>query len=214
MTMGEIIANCKIKPMSAAFIGFLLLGSLFNLTAQSNPALGRFSATESNGSVYLGWTMLAGFTCSGIQVFRSTDSIQFNRIGLIPEICGSVSEALSYTFEDPAPILNQVNYYRLELGPYGLSPTVSIEVIAHGDLLYQIRPHPIVGEGQIYFVKTSNETHELILYTPDGIVAYRLTTQGEYFALQTESLPSGVYPFTIGPAGKAPSIMGKMAIIH
>lgn len=200
--------------MNSVFVGFLLLGSLLNLTAQGNPALGRFSATESNGSVYLGWTMLAGFTCSGIQVFRSTDSIQFNRIGIIPEICGSVSEALSYTYEDPEPILNQVNYYRLELGPYGLSPIVSIEVIDHGDLPYQIRPHPIAAEGRIYFVSGSTDMHELVLYAPNGIVASRLTTLEDYFSLQAASLPSGIYPFTIGPVGEATTIVGKLAIIH
>ena len=202
------------KPVNFLFIGFFLLVCIFSLPAQNNPALGRFSATESQGSVYLSWTMLAGFTCSGIQVFRSTDSIEFNRIGIIPEICGSVSEALSYTYEDPEPVLNQVNYYRLELGPYGLSPIVSVEVIDRGDEQYQIRPHPIITQGKIYFARQTNDLHQLILYTQQGILVQTLTTLEAYFSLEVESLPAGLYPFTIGLVDKKPFLQGQVSITH
>jgi hypothetical protein len=213
MTIGKKTGKAM-KPVICVIIGFLLLAGRHDMSAQGNPALERFSATESDGVVYLSWTMLTGFTCSGIQVFRSTDSVAFARIGIIPGICGSVSEALSYTYADPDPVRNQVNYYRLELGPYGLSPMASIEVIDHGNLQYQIRPHPVVSSGRIYFDKQHNEEHRHTLYNQTGKVIYTTTTREEFVSLEAGALPSGLYPFTIGPVDKRPSIQGQVTVIQ
>src|SRR5687768_12462136 len=92
----------------------LLLMSITFRQAQGSPILGKFSLSESNGQVALDWQIVAGSTCNGIQIYRSTDAVQYSQIGNIAGICGSITEAVNYFFTDTTPVKNAINYYYLE----------------------------------------------------------------------------------------------------
>ena len=81
-----------------------------NALGQINPILGHFYASEQNGVVILSWEILAGSTCNGIQIFRSTDDLNFSQINDIPGICGNISFAQDYIYEDIIPVKNKTNF--------------------------------------------------------------------------------------------------------
>src|SRR5437870_3891883 len=80
-----------------------------------------FEAIQVENRVQLNFTISAGNTCNGIQIFRSPDAVNFIEIGDIQGVCGSSDRSESYFFIDQAPLKNKTNYYRLQLGTLGSS---------------------------------------------------------------------------------------------
>lgn len=184
------------------------------IVAQSHPILGKFYISETEGSVFLSWSIIAGSTCNGIQIFRSTDSTNFSQIGEIYGVCGSVDFEQPYDFTDNNPVKNKVNYYRLELGSQGFSQVVSVEIIDIESNGYQIRPHPANTETKIYFDNNKKQEYQLILYNMNGIEVFTTTAKEDFFLLNTSLLQSGLYLFTISISGNPPTAQGKLFVQH
>lgn len=191
----------------------LALGTYTSGAAQNHPMLSDFSVVETDEQAYLSWTIIAGSTCSGIQIYHSTDSVNFTVIGEISGVCGSVTEPQNYNFTDADPVLNSVNYYKLELGGQGFSQIISVKIIALQDG-YQVQPQPANSETRIYFDNDEGQQHELSVYNTDGVKVLSSTTESNYFHVITAKLPSGVYVFTIAGPGDRRSVNGKFAVHH
>ncbi len=197
------------------FLLLLLLSQTATITvAQTHPILGKFTVSENEGEVYLSWSIIAGSTCNGIQIYRSSDSINFSQIGEIPGVCGSVDFVQPYDFTDNNPAKNSVNYYRLELGNQGFSQIVSVEIIDIASNGYQIRPHPANAETKIYFDNDTKQEQRLSLYNLNGIEVFTATTKGDFVQLNTFFLQSGLYLFTISVSGSLPTAQGKLLVQH
>ena len=181
--------------------------------AQGSPLLGKFSLSQFEGRVSLFWQIVEGSTCNGIQIYRSTDTINFQRIGYIGGTCGSLDEPVNYTFTDPLPVENTVNYYYLELGTIGISEVLSIEVFSSTNGGYVIRPHPIVDQGSIYFEAPGNDANLLQVFDIEGKVVYSAESADVFFEINTTSLPSGLYPFTISSINSV-IIQGSFLVQH
>ncbi len=181
--------------------------------AQTHPMLSNFSVAEINGQTYLSWTIIAGSTCSGIQIYRSTDSLNFTMIGEISGVCGSVSEPQNYSFTDSDPVFNSVNYYKLELGGQGFSQVVSVKIIALQNG-YQVQPQPANAETRIYFDNDQGQQHELSVYNTAGVKIMSSITESNYFHVITAKFPAGVYVFTIAGSGDGRTVQGKFAVHH
>ncbi len=181
--------------------------------AQHTNILSYFQATENNGKVTLNWQIFAGSTCSGIQIFRSTDSTNFSQIGEIIGVCGSFTEPVNYSFTDESPVQNAVNYYRLALGATGKSITVSIQLIDINTTGYQIRPHPLNGTGYIYFDNSANDTHQLSIYNASGHLLATKFTSTNYFVVESNIYTNGLYLFTIEKGDKI-TTKGKFVIVN
>lgn len=186
--------------------------TMSNSHAQDASLLDNFSAFEHNGSIYLNWTVAAGTTCNGIDIYRSGDNLNFNHIGRIPGVCGNNSSPVSYSFTDENPIPNNTNYYRLELGNFGYSTTISHDFISIQNNEFQIRPHPVTSESKIYFNNSTKKECEFILYNLNGVKHLRLSTTENFFPISKDFLPSGIYVFTIAPVGSLPKIKGRLII--
>ena len=119
--------------------------------------------------------------CNGIQIFRSTDKINFIKIGDIAGVCGSTSAPQPYDLTDINPVKNSFNYYRLELGGSGISDIIGIEIIELEYSGYQIRPNPISTEAKIFFENNKNQEHHLTIYDTNGNQALALVTKEEFF---------------------------------
>lgn len=115
------ISNFRHVTMVSLIFLLVSLKGISTLHAQQLPYLNTFSATETNGQVYLNWIIASGNTCDGVRVYRSADGIEYNQIGDIGGICGSPYSAVSYEFWDTMPLLNRISYYKLELGNLGFS---------------------------------------------------------------------------------------------
>lgn len=176
-------------------IGYLVINPMG--TYAQNPILGSFTVIENNGSVFLTWSILAGNTCDGTKIFRSTDLITFTQIGEIVGVCGSASVEEVYGFTDVTPVPNSINYYRLELGLSGFTHTISIEVISIGSSGYQLRPNPVTNDGKLYFENPRNQLCTINFYRTDGRKVYSTTTKDEFIHVNTAFVSRGLYVFNI-----------------
>jgi len=192
----------------------MVLISIFSAhaQAQTDPILGKFSLSESNGQVSMYWQILAGRTCNGIQIFRSTDKVNYARIGFIGGICGSVTEPVNYFFVDTTPVLNMINYYYLEFGGVGTSHVIAVEIVDKRNGGYQIRPHPIQSAGRIYFEAIGGEVYILRVYDVLGHELFSDETSTSFFEINASTLPPGCYTFSILAAGSARRFAGKLLI--
>lgn len=100
--------------------------------SQFHEILDDFYVIQINNEVKLRWVIKNGQTCNGIQIYRSQDTLNFERIGEIPGICGSTNEAVPYDFVDSFPIKNKTNFYRLQLGNQGYSQYIQIDYKFYG----------------------------------------------------------------------------------
>jgi hypothetical protein len=182
---------------------FCLLGSI-HVGAQNPPFLGRFEATELGDHVVLNWQMIAGNVCQGIEIFRSTDSTNFELIGYISGDCGNISEPVDFTFTDESPVVNQKNYYRLVLGLLGESQIVGILINNPGDRAILARPNPVSHELQIDFRNLNNKKAILELYDAKGQLVYTDQTFGDQFRILVDDFPSGNYTVQISSEGEKP----------
>ncbi|CAN5479792.1 hypothetical protein BH11BAC2_BH11BAC2_21810 [soil metagenome] len=195
---------------------FLICSFFFGTTvsfSQISPIIGDFSLYENRGNVYLNWQIIAGSNCNGIQIWRSTDSLEFTQIHDIPGVCGNISTPQNFDFTDKNPVKNKTNYYRLELGNTGPSEVLSIEIIAIENG-FQVRPNPIADYAKIYFDNNINILSQLIIYNLHGQNIFSLATKENFFEVSTENLQSGIYFFTIGTEGGAPMAQGKIVVQH
>jgi len=175
----------------------LLIMSCYSCFAQNNAILGNFTLFEAQGKVTLAWSIVKGSTCNGINIHRSTDGLHYVQVGEIPGVCGSSSEPLYYSFVDENPKKNSINYYKLELGNYGDSQVLPIEIIDIENNGYQIRPNPISSTGRIYYDNDRKEVHQLIFFQLNGAVLLDILSEQDYFDVDVSSFTAGIYLFTI-----------------
>lgn len=182
--------------------------------SQSDSILDNFTVFENNGKVYLNWIIKSGRTCNGTQIFRSTDSLQFLKIGSIAGVCGSSTEPVPYNFTDDNPITNSVNYYRLELGSYGTSHVLSVEIIDIANDGYQIRPNPASTKTRIYFDNNSKQLHHFSLFNVNGFYCTSLISKDDYLDFDVSNLQNGIYFFTILNSENILKAKGKLNVVH
>lgn len=193
---------------------WIFMLTMLSAKAQDQPVLDVFFATENNGVVYLNWRILAGGTCNGTNVLRSSDSLNFTEIGRIFGVCGNLSKPESYSFIDESPVSNKRNYYRLELGPWNFSETIYTDIIDLNEQAYQIRPNPIQTKAKIYYRNTKKLKQTLSIYNIIGQKMVSLTSRDEYFEIDVRTLENGMYVFSIIPEDGQSIIKGKMIVQH
>ncbi len=172
----------------------------------------RFTATEANGRVFLDWTMNFGQTCNGIDITRSTDSLNFDVIGDIQGICGSPTDTVRYAFTDEFPVPNKTNFYRLVLGNLGPSQTVKVDIVDIDDTGYQVRPNPITESGRIYFQNDRSQAHILTLFTISGKAVEETITRSDFFEINSAKLEAGLYVFRIESEKGQSRVNGKILV--
>lgn len=186
---------------------------LVSLSVEGQQFLSHFSIAEGGGKVVLNWTIDAGNTCLGIDIIRSTDGQNFTSIGTIGGVCGDLTKAVSYSFVDQAPVVNQTNYYKLLLGLDQESDVLSVEIVDLGSTGYQIRPHPVHQDGLLYFQNDSGENHVLSIYQLNGHLLSEQETSADHFILDLGIWPAGLYPFRITDA-QTGKVKAKGKLVH
>ncbi|MEA3445653.1 MAG: hypothetical protein U9R19_13115, partial [Bacteroidota bacterium] len=167
------------------------------LMAQLDSVLVRFNAFVDDGNIRLAWTIKGGFQCGGTIIQHSGDSINFENIGSIPGICGSPFYDESYSFDDLHPVLNSVNYYRIDMIGLGISKIISQDLFDFSENQVLIIPNPIVSEGQIVFENIAAETCNIKYFHSSGKTVYSENTRGNKFKIQAAKFPAGIIFFQI-----------------
>lgn len=182
--------------------------------SQHTGILAYFTAAEYNSNkVVLSWQIIAGSTCSGIQIEHSADGIVYNQIGEIVGVCGSVSEPVTYNFVDENPIKTGYNFYRLKLGNTGMSDVVSVQLVNLNKGVL-IKPHPGNALTSIYFDNESGSDIVLKIYNLSGLLIGTFFTKDTFFAIDSTVYPNGLYLFVITGPGNKDIATGKMVIVN
>ena len=170
--------------------------------SRAQDAILQFSVVQVENKVQLNFTLKAGYTCNGIGIYRSADSINFTLIGDIQGVCGSNDKNESYTFTDYAPLKNSKNFYRLEPGSLGTSGIAGVFFIDLSENDVLIYPNPVTSTSAIYTLNTSHEERTLEIFSREGKLIYRSDPSREgLFSLPTDDFIPGIYYFTISSAG-------------
>lgn len=178
--------------------------------SQNKEVVPDLSAVEFNKKVLVTWTVNQGNTCNGIDVFRSTDGVNFTKIGDIEGICGSTDASIPYNFTDVFPEKNAVNYYRLKLGGLGYTYVVSIEVLDLNGDNYIVRPNPISDQSELLFGNDGSKEAVLRVYNSHGVLVYQQSTITEKFNITKSMFTSGIYYFEIETIKR--KIQGKFLV--
>lgn len=201
----------SIKYMTLICLTMLIHG---RMAGQPDSFVDYFQVSKINSHIYLNWQLSLGNTCNGITINRSTDSIHFNRIGLIPGICGSPTDVARYHHIDSEPVLNRRNFYQLEFGGEGVSEIIGIDVVDLSDQAYQIWPNPSGDKTNIFFENDEGRVNVLHIYTPVGVSLHTQSTDSDFFHLDASALPDGIYIFTIAQVGAQPGLTGTLLVQH
>jgi hypothetical protein len=178
-------------------IWLFILFPLSAFSQQADDVLKKFFAAPIDETVFLRWTISAGNSCQDTYVERSVDGIAFERIGIIGGICGSPDQAMTYEFTDSLPLINRVLYYRLELGYYGYTSPLSVEIKRLGDQGYLLAPNPFSISTRLAFKNDNEDELELIINDMQGRIVQEMMTIGDEFIIPGLNLNSGLYFFRI-----------------
>ena len=191
-------------------VGYAAIG----LTQELHPILDRFSAFEVNETVQIECVISSGSTCNGIDVLRSTDSLTYEIIGNISGVCGSSSDPVTYNFEDPNPVLNAPNYYKLALGGFGFTNVITIIIkdIEEGKL--RIAPNPSSAVSQIFFNNPLNQVYRLSIRNLVGESVVRKETREDLFEVNVSNLNAGYYFIHVSSEESNIVVTGVLVVSH
>lgn len=195
---------------SIAVLLFTFIG--FNSISQNEDVISSFTATEFNGKVLLTFSINSGFTCNGVTILRSLDSINFTSIGSIEGICGSSQELINYDFTDISPFKNAVNYYRLSLGGVGFSWIISAEVIDMGLNNSLIRPNPISETTEFFFDNENKAFVVLEIFSSEGMLVHTESTNEQKIIIRKSDYNAGTYFYSIHSDGVKSEVTGKFIV--
>lgn len=192
---------------------FLFLAAQMN--AQSDTILSKFNANVIGEKVLLSWRIKAGNTCNGIEVYRSTDSVNYTWIGNVEGICGNLSFPVDYEFFDESPVPNAINYYKLNLGNNGFSRVASTWYFDLSERDHLLSPNPVMEFATLRFKNDSGLKVDLKVFDLSGKLIFIETTNSDNFILQTSEFDPGEYLFQIWSEdpGSEP-ICGKVVFVH
>ncbi len=154
---------------------------------------GNFTATAQNQTSLLKWTVVQEINSSKYIIERSTDAVNFLRIGEVMAKGGN-SVVNNYSFTDNYP-LNGDDHYRIKQvdadGKYSYS---EVRKVSFSDLkaLISISPNPA---RDLIKVTITGNTEKLIvkLYNAGGQQVTSANMYGQYITLNIAQLPPAVY---------------------
>lgn len=181
---------------SLASVGLIFVTGL-SIQAQEADILDYMNISNLKGDILLDWQIAQGSTCNGIKIYRSVNNAEFIQVGEIGGICGNFYNPVRYVFKDENPVKNQVNNYRLDLGGYGNTETVGIEIIAFEAKDYQLRPNPVVTTSQLMFNNEKNKEAQIHIFDAKGNALPILTTRTNVVNINANSYNTGFYFFNV-----------------
>lgn len=191
----------------------LALGGAAAAPAQeADDFLSSFFAVQEDEQVYLRWTIKGGNTCDGTRIQRSADQLNYVEIGEISGICGSPDLPVTYDFTDSLPEKNRINYYRLELGQYGFTSPLAVELIILNDDGYALHPNPLSTRSKLSFANPGAETLRFTLVNIQGKTVLQQSTNSNQLWIEGGRLRSGVYVFKLRSETKL-FARGKLVVL-
>ena len=185
MIAGALAYLPYVPPRYNAFAGKMDEIRIYNRAlsslevAQLNAAvlplkLGQFSATKKSGQVELNWETLSEENTSHFDIERSSDGINWNRIGEVAA-AGSSVQRQGYVYRDLSPLPN-TGFYRLKMADKDGVFTFSrvITVTAASDITgIRLFPNPARETLQVQFTVERAGTAQVFITDASGKIVYR-----------------------------------------
>lgn len=166
--------------------------------AQTDTIFRSFSASPVNDGVLINFTVFKGITCTGVQIERSTDNVNFIPIHEFAGVCGAINTEESYSFLDENPINNKFSYYRLDLGLIGLySETLEVKFINYTENGVTVFPNPCLSYCTIYFSNPNKSEFQLLFFDRMGKLVRNEVTTSDRWDYDGNQFSSGIYFFQI-----------------
>lgn len=149
----------------------LIMCCFINANAQE-VKISKFDLIQADKEVLLFWTIDSGSTCNAMTIMRSLDGLDYKEIGYIGGVCGNSSSPTPYNFTDENPLLNTVNFYKLQLGYGQFTEVKSIKVqyIESGKLF--VYPNPTIVNTIIEFNNNNSRRYSVIITSSFGNVVF------------------------------------------
>ncbi|MBK7965886.1 MAG: T9SS type A sorting domain-containing protein [Bacteroidetes bacterium] len=156
-----------------------------------------FNVQQDGNKVIVFLTIRGGIQCSGLQVQRGTDSINYTLVHEFPGVCGSPSADESYVWVDDSPSRNTVNYYRLEIGNLGIVSEHKFVFFQYfeGDKLL-ITPNPC-EDCTIRFPNDKREKVRVQLFSIDGKFLLEEESTNNFYSLKDFDLQGSTFLVSI-----------------
>lgn len=173
------------------FVLWLLSTSAF---CQLPPGvIDRLAARAVGNKVQVEVTLSAGYTCNGIVITRSTDSLLFETIGLIGGVCGDSAASVSYSFTDSFPPTNQRLFYQLLLGGRIATDTRQVVVYDFAARPLILAPNPTADWVEVRFEAAVGTSEHLCLRSNLGQPLQFLLSEDGFVRFSVQDLPAGSY---------------------
>ncbi len=176
-------------------VGFLFFLLSTHIFAQR---ILNFKIFQVDQAVFLNFILSKGSSCNGFNVLHSTDSVNFKVIHEDPTICGTsnADEAKNWTHANP--IINQLNYYKIQLNPGEMSPVNRIFVNQTNKPNIVLFPNPISTDHDFLTIKilgTESLEFDGFIYNQFGNYVLKIENQSTISnsTIKIHELSNGLY---------------------
>ena len=176
-------------------VGFLFFLLSTHIFAQR---ILNFKIFQVDQAVFLNFILSKGSSCNGFNVLHSTDSVNFKIIHEDPTICGTsnADEAKNWTHVNP--IINQLNYYKIQLNPGEMSPVNRIFVNQTNKPNIVLFPNPISNDIDLLTIKilgTESLEFDGFIYNQFGNYVLKIENQSTISnsTIKINELSNGLY---------------------
>lgn len=176
-------------------VGFLFFLLSTHIFAQR---ILNFKIFQVNQAVFLNFILSKGSSCNGFNVLHSSDSVNFKVIHEDPTICGTsnADEAKNWTHANP--IINQLNYYKIQLNPGEMSPVNRIFVNQTNKPNIVLFPNPISTDIDLLTIKilgTESLEFDGFIYNQFGNYVLKIENQSTISnsTIKIHELSNGLY---------------------
>ena len=176
-------------------VGFLFFLLSTHIFAQR---ILNFKIFQVNQAVFLNFILSKGSSCNGFNVLHSTDSLNFKVIHEDPTICGTsnADEAKNWTHVNP--IINQLNYYKIQLNPGEMSSVNRIFVNQTNKPNIVLFPNPISTDHDFLTIKilgTESLAFDGFIYNQFGNYVLKIENQSTISnsTIKINELSNGLY---------------------
>jgi len=168
---------------------------------------------ENRGAINnLAWTTVTESNNSRFELERSSDGINFNKIGFVPSkgLNGNSAIELNYIFEDVKPMPDR-NYYRLKQmdinGQFEYSKIVLLRASrSNGITIQNIFPNPVFENLNISINSSMKERISIVITNVEGRILKKtetiLAAGDNLIPLQVKFLEPGTYFIKFIPSDK------------
>jgi hypothetical protein len=155
-----------------------------------------FSVTNVKGVVAVRFSISPGTTVNSYSILRSTDSLNYYSIYDYSTTCGYPDRYDDRMYDDHSPVLNQANFYKVQLFPYEQSQPLRVFVTASSSLY--VYPNPVGPGMDLLHMKFTQIKDKRVfggLYNQSGnpVRVLDFTTVGDAFTLNISDLNNGLY---------------------